>query len=144
MEGDFSVELEEIGNYRFRVDFGNAELVVDEPPPLGEGAGPNASRMLAAAVANFLSASLIFCLRKFKNEVRGVKTRAAGTLIRNDKGRLRIGRIDVEIRLEADYDHLERCLLQFEDFCVVTASVRQGIPVSVKVFGKGGKLLHES
>ncbi len=144
MEGGFSVELEEIGNYRFRVDFGNSELIVDEPPPLGEGAGPNASRMLAAAVANCLSASLVFCLRKFKNEVTGIRTKASGTLVRNEKGRLRIGSMDVEIRLDADYDHLDRCLLQFEDFCVVTASVRQGIPVSVRVFGKEGNLLHES
>lgn len=144
MEGGFSVELTEIGNYRFRVDFGNAELVVDEPPPLGEGAGPNASRMLAAAVANCLSASLVFCLRKFKNEVENVRTSASGTLVRNEKGRLRIGSMTVEIRLDADYDHLDRCLQQFEDFCVVTASVRQGIPVSVRVFGKEGNLLHES
>lgn len=144
MEGGFSVELEEVEDYLFDVDFGNSKLLVDEPPPLGKGSGPNASKMLAAAVANCLSASLIFCLRKFKNEVEGVKTQAAGTLVRNEKGRLRIGKIDVEIRLNSDYEHLDRCLLQFEDFCVVTASVRQGIPVSVRVFGKDGNLLHES
>lgn len=141
---DFSVELNQAENYRFRVDFGNSELVVDEPPPLGEGAGPNASRMLAAAVADCLSASLVFCLKKFKQEVKGVKTTATGTLVRNEKGRLRVGKIDVEIRLSADYVHIDRCLMQFEDFCVVTASVRAGIPVGVKVFGMEGNLLHES
>ena len=144
MEGSFSVELEQIGNYRFRADFGNSELFVDEPPPLGEGSGPNASRVLATAVANCLSASLIFCLEKFRNEVEGLKTRATGTLVRNEKGRLRIGRMDVEIRLDGDYDHVDRCLAQFEDFCVVTASVRQGIPVGVKVYDRHGLLLHES
>ncbi len=144
MEGAFSVTLDQEEDYRFRVDFGNSELIVDEPPPLGAGTGPNASRMLAASVANCLSASLVFCLKKFGNEVEGMKTKASGTLVRNEKGRLRIGKIDVEIRLPEDYDHLDRCLLQFEDFCVVTASVRQGIPVSVRAFGKDGNLLHES
>ena len=144
MEGNVSVELDEITNYQFTVDFGNATLLVDEPPPLGEGAGPNASKMLIAAVANCLSASLIFCLMKFKNEVEGVKAKATGKLTRNEKGRLRIGQIDVEIRLAAEYDHLDRCLAQFEDFCVVTASVRAGIPVSVRIFGREDNLLHES
>lgn len=144
MEGSFSVILDQEEDYRFRVDFGNSDLLVDEPPPLGKGSGPNASKMLASAVANCLSASLVFCLKKFGNPVEGVKTTAAGTLVRNEKGRLRIGKIDVEIRLNADYEHLDRCLLQFEDFCVVTASVRTGIPVSVRVLGKEGDLLHES
>ncbi len=144
MEEGFSIELEEVRNYLFDVDFGNSKLVVDEPPPLGEGKGPNASKLLAAAVANCLSASLLFCLRKFRNEVEGMKTTARTTSTRNEKGRLRIGSIEVTIRLAANYDHLDRCLLQFEDFCVVTASVRQGIPVKVQVLGPQGNLLHES
>ncbi len=144
MEGAFSVTLDQEEDYRFRADFGNSDLLVDEPPPLGKGSGPNASKMLASAVANCLSASLVFCLKKFGNEVEGMKTKASGILVRNEKGRLRIGQIDVEIKLPEDYEHTDRCLLQFEDFCVVTASVRQGIPVSVRVFGKDGNLLHES
>ncbi|HQT27233.1 MAG TPA: OsmC family protein [Burkholderiales bacterium] len=144
MEGGFSIELEEIENYLFDVDFGNSKLIVDEPPPLGEGKGPNASRLLTAAVADCLSASLLFCLRKFKNKVDGMKTAARTNLVRNDKGRLRIGSIEVTIRLAENYDHLDRCLSQFEDFCVVTASVRQGIPVKVQVLDPEGNVLHES
>ncbi len=144
MDSGFSIELEEIRDYEFRVDFGASELLVDEPPPLGQGHGPNASRLLAAAVANCLSASLVFCLKKFRQNVSGVKTKASVTLARNDKGRLRIGKIAVEIRLDAKYEHLDRCLAQFEDFCVVTASVRAGIPVEVRVVDSAGKLLHES
>ncbi|HET9820988.1 MAG TPA: hypothetical protein VFQ16_04115 [Burkholderiaceae bacterium] len=33
----------------------------------------------------------------------------------------------------AAVQHLDRCLQQFEDFCVVTESVRRGIPVQVRV-----------
>ena len=55
--------------------------------------------------------------------------------------RLRIGRLDVTIQLSesaADVRHLDRCLAQFEDFCVVTESVRHGIPVGVRVVDASG------
>ena len=40
-----------------------------------------------------------------------------------------------------DPSRAQRCLGLFEDFCVVTASVKQGIPVSVEVVDdKGNKL----
>jgi hypothetical protein len=37
--------------------------------------------------------------------------------------------------------HLDRVLAQFEDFCVVTQSVRSGFPVSVTVRDGDGKVL---
>ena len=144
MEEGFSIELREVEEYLFRVDFGNSELLIDEPPPLGGGRGPNASRLLAAAVGNCLSASLFFSLRKFKNEVSGLATKVSVFPARNEKGRLRIGKMEVEITLPGKYEHLDRSLSQFEDFCVVTASVRAGIPVSVRVVDGEGALLHES
>jgi organic hydroperoxide reductase OsmC/OhrA len=36
-----------------------------DPPAQGESRGPNPSRLLVAAVANCLSTSLLFSLRKF-------------------------------------------------------------------------------
>jgi hypothetical protein len=38
--------------------------------------------------------------------------------------------------------HLERCMVQFEDFCVVTESIRHGIPVDVEVVYANGRSLH--
>ena len=141
----FSVELEQREGYEFVVRFDRpkgAELVLDEPPPLGAEHGPNAARLVAAAVANCLSASLVFCLRgKFKQNVGPIRAMATGTLERNEKGRPRIAGIDVVISLaenKAAIPHLDRCLEQFEDFCVVTQSVRRGIPVSVKVVDEAG------
>jgi len=136
----FDVELEQLASYEFKVKFDKAqfaELLLDEPPPLGSDKGPNASRLIGAAVANCLSASLVFCLAgKFKQPLGPLKTKAHGTLVRNDKGRMRIGRLDVTIAMAeaaTDVQHMQRCLAQFEDFCVVTESVRHGIPVGVRV-----------
>ena len=141
----FSVELEQREGYEFMVRFDRpkaAELLLDEPPPLGEGHGSNAARLVAAAVANCLSASLLFCLRgKFKQNPGPIRAMATGTLERNEKGRVRIAAIDVVLSLGEQKEslaHLDRCLEQFQDFCLVTESVRRGIPVSVKVLDEAG------
>ena len=57
-------------------------------------------------------------------------------VVRNEQGRFRIKGIDVELApevLESDKPRLQRCQQLFEDFCIVTESVRRGIPVNVKV-----------
>lgn len=132
------LHLDDAG-YRQRVDFGleaGASLVIDEPPPLGAGDGPNPARVLGAALGSCLGASLLFCLRRARIDVRGLATRVEGTLTRNERGRLRIA--GIQVRLEpvvaaADQPRMARCLEVFEDFCVVTASVRPGIAVEVSV-----------
>ena len=150
MADTFQVELARLDGYRFRVDFGDpaiAPLLVDEGPPLGQGSGPNPSRLLAAALADCLSASLVFCLAKSRIEVGALATRATGTYVRNEQNRLRIGRIDVELRPElpgSDPARVKKCLELFEDFCVVTASVRKGLAVGVRVVDARGETLHAS
>lgn len=63
---------------------------------------------------------------------------------RNTEKRLRVGRVDVMIQFDSPADsleHLDRVLAQFEDFCVVTQSVRSGFPVSVTVRDGSGKVI---
>ena len=125
--------------YKFLVDFqekGVEPLLVDEPPPLGEGHGPGASKLLAAAVGNCLGASALFCLNKAHIEVHGMRTTVRTTKARNEANRLRIGRIEVKIVPEVaaeDIPRMKRCLELFEEYCTVTASVRGGIDVAVEV-----------
>jgi hypothetical protein len=38
----------------------------------------------------------------------------------------------------------ERCKTLFEDFCVVSASIREGIPIKVSVQDQTGEVLHSS
>jgi len=144
----FSVELEQQEGFEFRARFdwpGVSELVLDEPEPLGGRKGPNAARLVAAAVANCLAASLVFCLRnKFRQAPGPVRARATGRLERNEKGRYRIAGIDVTLSMSeklGELPHQQRCLEQFEDFCVVTESIRRGIPVTVTVVDAAGAVV---
>jgi organic hydroperoxide reductase OsmC/OhrA len=138
-ETGFTLTLDAREGYEQVADFqldGVAPLVVDEPAPLGAGAGPNPSRLLGAALGSCLGASLMFCLRKARIDVQGLHTTVEGVLGRNERGRLRI--CTISVRLEpviplAEHDRLARCVEIFEDFCVVTASVRPGIDVQVEV-----------
>jgi len=138
-ERRFSVSLGFDHGYTFEADFGLPgvrTLTVDEPPPLGEGAGPNPARMLALAVANCLADSLLFCLRKAHIEVSGMTVSANGVMTRNEHGRLRVTAIEVTLRpsvAQDDVPRMARCLGIFEDFCPVTAAVREGIEVRVTV-----------
>jgi len=50
-----------------------------------QGHGPNASRLLAAAVANCLTASLLFCLRKARVNVHGMRSEATATVARDGR-----------------------------------------------------------
>lgn len=141
------VSLTQVGDYEFNVRFDGttlAELATDEAPPLGQGHGPNPSRLLATAVANCLVASLLFALRKFGNAPAPLSAKARATIARNTNGRWRVPRIEVDLQLAdaaASLQHLDRVLAQFEDFCVVTGSVRQGVTVDVRVTDADGALL---
>jgi uncharacterized OsmC-like protein len=147
-EGSFTITLQQEQDFDFRVKFdwpGNAELLLDEPEPLGHRHGPNAVRLVAAAVGNCLAASLAFCLKtKFKQNPGPLRASVTGRLARNERGRIRIGGLSVRIELAEAAEslpHLERCMAQFEDFCVVTESIRHGVPVDVAVVDASGRLL---
>ena len=147
-EGRFTIELEHLQDYEFKVRFDwedAAELLLDEPPPLGGKQGPNAARMLAAAAANCLSASLLYCVTKNDVPPGSLQTSATCRLVRNERKRLRIGGLDVRIQVSdevAQAARFGRCGDLFEDFCVVTASLREGISVAVEVVDGTGTLLH--
>lgn len=138
-EKTFTVTLERVEGYKIDANFdleGVKPLRMDEPPPLGEGSAPNASRVLAAAMGDCLSASLLFCLQRSRVEVHGLKTVVNGKLTRNEKGRWRITEISVDIKPEFAPENaaqLQRCQELFEDFCIVSKSVEQGISLKVNV-----------
>ncbi len=148
-EEKLEVTIEQVNDFQFNVTFNpeNVELLMDEPEPVGLGKGPNASKVLSAAVGNCLTASLLFCLQKARAEPKYMKTKVVTSLERNEQKRMRIGGADVEITVDMDVEaakRMDRCLGIFESFCVVTQSVRNGIDVKVKVLDTGGEVLYDS
>ena len=141
------ISLEQESDYAFRVSFEETDLdtlLTDESPPLGQGRGPNPSHLLLASIANCMVASLLFALRKQRNQPGKMRVQISANLVRNEQGRLRIPQAQVELLLPEGneiYQHLDRVLAQFEEFCIVTQSVRQGIDVQVTVKDAHGNVL---
>ena len=128
--------LKRVDGYKFEIDFGewDGKISMDEPEPLGGGTAPNAAMMLSSAVGHCLCASLLFCVGKSKGKAEDLSADVETSLAKNERGRWRIEGIKVNINLEMDDENqkkFERCRELFEDFCIVTASIRQGIKVDV-------------
>jgi organic hydroperoxide reductase OsmC/OhrA len=126
-----------LDGYKFSVEFdvdGVSSIVVDEMKPIGEGLGPNPTRLLSAAVGHCLSSSLLYCLGKAKVKVKKLDTIVKADIERNKEGYLRVTRLDVRIHLEVNEEdkiRIPRCLTIFENYCTVTQSIRKGIEVKV-------------
>lgn len=147
-EQSFTIHMDHKEGFAFNVRFDwpdASNLLMDEPTPLGEQKGPNASRMLAAATANCLSASLLYCITKGDAPPSSLRTEVTCTLVRNEKKRLRVGGLKVRLVLDDTLKNAaraDRCLQLFEDFCVVSDSIRNGIPIEVEVADEAGEILH--
>lgn len=143
-----SVSLQQQADYRFEIRFGEniPILVADEPAPLGRGEGPSPAQLLCAAVGNCLSDSLLFALRKFKQAPEPLRCAVTADVGRNPEGRLRILGIHAHITLGVaanTLQHLDRALMQFEEFCTVTQSVRLAVPVRITVVDAEGQILRD-
>ena len=138
-ENGLVTKLKLIENYKFNAEFDIdylPDIILDETKPDGEGAGPNPTRLLSAAVGHCMSSSLIFCLKKARVRINDLQTKVITNLYRNDQKLLRIKSIEIEIQLEVeeeDKHRVPRCLKLFEDYCTVTQSIRNGIEVNVNV-----------
>lgn len=141
-----SVHLQQVRDYRFDVRFGTALplLQVDEPEPLGRGEGPTPVQLLAAAVGNCLSASLLFALRKYREAPDPIGCEVLARVGRNEQGRLRVLALEASLRLGVaarELPHLEQVLDRFESFCTVSQSIAAAVPVSVSIFDPSGQRL---
>ncbi len=143
----FSVNLKLLENYLFQIDFGEfGNLLSDEPEPLGDGEGPSPAGLLAASVANCLSASLLYALRRNKADPGELTATITGRFGRVEKY-LRVTHFDVQIHLGTTKEatpSLESAVAQFENYCTVTQSVRHGIEVDIEIFDSAGELIHTS
>ncbi len=139
MKTKVGIKLEE--QMIFRCDLGSMEVkdcYIDETHKEEvDMLGPNPSRMLGMAILGCLSASFIFCLKKRELSLDELKAEAEVIIAKNQKGFWRVKTINVNIdtvitdpnaRKRAD-----QCKKMFEQYCVVTQAVRDGIDVNVDV-----------
>ncbi len=145
-EKTVTVALRQQNDYRFDIEFGAAMPVLtsDEPAPLGTGLGPSPVQLLCAAVGNCLSASLLFALRKFKQDPEPLRCTVEAEVGRNPEGRMRVLHMRADLYLgvpAAGIERLDHVLNTFEAYCTVTQSVGQGIPIAVVVHDADGTVL---
>ncbi|MHA1194521.1 MAG: OsmC family protein [Promethearchaeota archaeon] len=100
--------------------------------------GPNPTKLLGMAILGCLSASFIFCIKKRNLTLNNLKAEGTVIISRNNKGFLRVKKIDVKINTKINYpETLKRaklCKKMFENYCTITQSVRNGINVNVDIF----------
>lgn len=99
--------------------------------------GPNPSRMLGMSVLGCLSASFMFCLQKRDFKVKDLNAKAEVVIRRNEKGFWRVREINVDIKPKIEGEKMEKrarlCQKMFEDYCIVTQAVRDGIDINVNL-----------
>jgi len=120
-------------------------IVIDETlDKTKQRKGPDAATLLGMALISCLSASFIFCLNKRDLTVDDLEAYADISFYKIEKGYERIKNIDVKIIPKSnDPDVLKRisqCTREmrsgdmfFEETCIITPSVREGIKINVNV-----------
>lgn len=74
---------------------------------------------------------------------RRITAIAVTDMARDEHGRLRVGALHITLDVESAGGEEARflhCVDLFEEFCVVTASVRRGVPITVTVTANGEPL----
>jgi uncharacterized OsmC-like protein len=125
----------------FKCDMGNMMLkdcyIDDTNQNEADMWGPNPARLLGMALLGCLSASYIFCLKKRNFTTKDLQATGEVVIGRNDKGFVRVKRVNVEINVRMDDPNMrkraEQCKKMFEKYCTVTAAVVEGIEVNVNV-----------
>lgn len=131
--------LKRVEGYKYDVTFDElpgVKLTTDEPVPVGKGEGVSAAMLLSSAVGHCLTSSLLFCMEKSRAKVKDLATEVELVMERNQRARWRVKQIKVRMKplVESiDAEKLERCKGIFQDFCIVSASIRDGIKIDVEV-----------
>ena len=138
---EFQVAVAQTQDFEFQVTFDKPQypqLLLDAPAPVGKDEVPSPSRILAAAIGHCLSSGLLYCARKAHVPLGPIQATVRTEIVRDERGYPRIGAVAVEIDPHVDEHERERaarCVEMFQDVCMVSESVREGIEISVRVKG---------
>lgn len=125
----------------FKCDLGKInmqDLYLDERDLRdAEKIGPSPARFLALAVLGCMGASFAFCLKKKNFTLDELDGKAEVIIKRNEHGFWRIKKINLNINPKIDDPQMrkraDQCRKFFEQYCIITQSVREGIEVNLNL-----------
>ena len=108
---------------------------IDELEPNGTDLAPNPADYLLLAVGGCLASAFMFSVSKFDLNLNKMHAKVRGKYTRVNE-RLRVERVDVVLEVdpetEKDLQEIkEWCIGVFRNFCVVSESIRKGLPIGV-------------
>ncbi|MFW9989737.1 MAG: OsmC family protein [Candidatus Odinarchaeota archaeon] len=99
--------------------------------------GPSPVKLLGISVLSCLAASLEFCIEKENFSLSDLDGRAEVTVARDRENFWRIKKIDVEMIPKIDNPELlkriEQCKKLFEQYCIISESLKKGIEINVNL-----------
>ncbi len=97
--------------------------------------GPNPSKLLALSVLACLASSFTFCVQKNNFSLSDIEGKAIITSKRNEKGFWRLKKIDIILNPKIDNPQMrkraDQCQKNFEQFCVISESIREGFDINI-------------
>ena len=125
----------------FKCDLGslnNVNLYIDEKNKKeNEKIGTSPAKLLALSVLSCLALSFSFCLKKENFSLSGFEGNAEVIITRNDKGFWRVKKINVEMNPKIDTPKMrkraDQCRKFFEQYCIISESLRSGFEVNVNL-----------
>ncbi|MFX0083421.1 MAG: OsmC family protein [Candidatus Hodarchaeota archaeon] len=125
----------------FKCELGNLKmdnLYIDERNKKEvEKIGSSPTKLLASSVLGCLAASFSFCLQKKNFSLSGFEGKAEVTIARNDKGYWRVRNINIELNPKIDTPEMrkraDQCEKFFEQYCIISESLRTGFEVNVNL-----------
>ena len=115
------------------------DIHVDEPESFhGTDLGPSSIEYILIGIGGCLGSTLVYCLNRNNVDIDNLEIIVDGTLkhIGREK-HLRL--IDIKVNLylttrnNESSEKIDLCIRIFKEHCVVTDSIREGIPIKVEV-----------
>jgi len=118
------------------------DIHIDEPESFhGTDKGPSPVEFFLIGIGGCLGSTFAYCLQKQDVEIDTLEVVVDGQLKHaGPKLSLQLVNIEAELLITAreskSYDKIERCIKDFQDYCILTNSITRGVPIDVKVSKK--------
>jgi len=118
------------------------EIHIDEPESFhGTDKGPSPVEFFLIGIGGCLGSTFAYCLQKQNIEIDALEVVVDGHLKHaGPKLSLKLVNIEAELLISAKDDDnsekIELCIKNFQDYCIVTNSITQGVPIDIKVSRK--------